>query len=100
MRRSSANRRNDSVNEAQLFFAIEPWLSEERPRGPQQRGRVRRTKAATDIVWMSDVLRLTGRHRSTIHRWMHQGRFPIKNAPKGQPTGWLRSTIEAWLLGH
>ena len=48
---------------------------------------------------MRDVVQLTGKHRCTIHRWMHQGIFPLKNAPRGRPTGWLRSTIEQWLLG-
>lgn len=60
---------------------------------------VKRTIALDEILWMRDVVQLTGKHRSTIHRWMHRGLFPRKNAPSGRPTGWLRSTIEQWLLG-
>jgi predicted DNA-binding transcriptional regulator AlpA len=60
---------------------------------------LRRTIALDEILWMRDVVQLTGKHRSTIHRWIHRGFFPPKNAPRGQPTGWLRSTIEQWLLG-
>ena len=60
---------------------------------------VKRTIALDEILWMRDVVQLTGKHRSTIHRWMHRGFFPRKNAPRGRPTGWLRSTIEQWLLG-
>ena len=60
---------------------------------------VKRTIALDEILWMRDVVQLTGKHRSTIHRWIHRGFFPRKNAPRGQPTGWLRSTIEQWLLG-
>jgi len=60
---------------------------------------VKRTIALDEILWMRDVVQLTGKHRSTIHRWIHRGFFPRKNAPLGQPTGWLRSTIEQWLLG-
>lgn len=52
-----------------------------------------------EILWMRDVVQLTGMHRCTIHRWMHSGVFPKKNAPRARPTGWLRSTIERWLLG-
>jgi predicted DNA-binding transcriptional regulator AlpA len=59
----------------------------------------KRAIALDEILWMRDVVQLTGKHRCTIHRWMHQGIFPPKNAPRGRPTGWLRSTIEQWLLG-
>jgi predicted DNA-binding transcriptional regulator AlpA len=69
---------------------------------PRQRiGRepVKRTITLDEILWMRDVVQFTGKHRSTIHRWIHRGIFPRKNAPCCQPTGWLRSTIEQWLLG-
>src|ERR1700683_3359744 len=69
------------------------------PRQRTGREPVKRTIALDEIVWMRDVVQLTGKHRSTIHRWIHRGLFPRKNAPRGQPTGWLRSTIEQWLLG-
>jgi predicted DNA-binding transcriptional regulator AlpA len=52
-----------------------------------------------EILWMRDVVHLTRKHRCTIHRWMHRGLFPKKNAPRGRPRGWLRSTIERWLVG-
>jgi predicted DNA-binding transcriptional regulator AlpA len=60
---------------------------------------LKRAIALEEILWMSDVVQLTGKHRCTIHRWMNRGLFPLKNAPRGRPTGWLRSTIEQWLLG-
>jgi predicted DNA-binding transcriptional regulator AlpA len=60
---------------------------------------VKRTIGLDEILWMRDVVQLTGKHRSTIHRWIHRGFFPRKNAPRCQPTGWLSSTIEQWLLG-
>jgi len=34
------------------------------------------------ILWMNDIVKLTGKHRCTIHRWMHEGTFPKKDAPK------------------
>jgi predicted DNA-binding transcriptional regulator AlpA len=69
------------------------------PRQRPGREPVERAIALDEILWMRDVVQLTGKHRSTIHRWIHRGLFPRKNAPRGQPTGWLRSTIEQWLLG-
>jgi predicted DNA-binding transcriptional regulator AlpA len=60
---------------------------------------LKRALAMDEILWMRDVVQLTGKHRCTIHRWMNRGVFPQKNAPRDRPTGWLRSTIERWLLG-
>ena len=72
----------------------------ETPARPRASGRVVKAPIALDeILWMRDVVQLTGKHRCTIHRWMNQGLFPLKNAPRGRPTGWLRSTVERWLLG-
>ena len=51
------------------------------------------------ILWMNDIVELTGKHRCTIHRWMHEGTFPKKDAPKDRPRGWLRSTYQQWLVG-
>lgn len=59
----------------------------------------KRVIALDEILWMRDVVHLTGKHRCTIHRWIQQGLFPPKNAPRGRPTGWLKSTVERWLLG-
>jgi predicted DNA-binding transcriptional regulator AlpA len=59
----------------------------------------RRTMDAEQILWMEDVVSLTGKHRCTIHRWINEGSFPKKDAPKHKPRGWRRSTYESWLLG-
>jgi predicted DNA-binding transcriptional regulator AlpA len=94
-----------SVREAQpqLSLAIGApvcGLRHEAPVRQRSSGRsVKGTSPLDEILWMRDVVQLTGKHRSTIHRWMNQGFFPRKNAPRQRPTGWLRSTIEGWLLG-
>jgi predicted DNA-binding transcriptional regulator AlpA len=44
-----------------------------------------------------DIERITGRHRTTIYRWVLAGRFPPKRAGSGG--GWLRSDVERWLSG-
>jgi predicted DNA-binding transcriptional regulator AlpA len=51
------------------------------------------------ILWMRDVVALTATHRSTIHRWIRDGLFPAKDAPRGDPRGWLHSTIKRWQQG-
>jgi predicted DNA-binding transcriptional regulator AlpA len=55
--------------------------------------------ATSRILRMRDVVRLTGVHRSTIHRWIQAGRFPVKDAPRHRPTGWLDTTYERWVRG-
>src|SRR6185295_3787878 len=51
------------------------------------------------ILWMRDVVKIAGVHRCTIHRCIQLGRFPAKDAPRGNPVGWLRTTIQRWLVG-
>jgi predicted DNA-binding transcriptional regulator AlpA len=42
-----------------------------------------------------DVMRITGKHRCTVYRWIRAGTFPPKRAGGGR--GWLRSDVERWL---
>jgi predicted DNA-binding transcriptional regulator AlpA len=87
----------------QLWLAIGPRVSHVPPEPPAHRPlgdrAVKRTSDLDEILWMRDIVQLTGKHRCTIHRWMNLGLFPQKNVPRGRPEGWLRSTIELWLLG-
>lgn len=87
----------------QLSLAIGPPVNGVRGEPVARQGSGRRIVKGPigldEILWMRDVVHLTGKHRCTIHRWMNRGLFPPKNAPRGHPTGWLRSTIERWLLG-
>lgn len=48
------------------------------------------------ILSMRDVVFITGKHRTTILRWIKQGLFPKRSAPKSRPIGWRRSEIEHW----
>ena len=41
----------------------------------------------------TEVLRVVGVHRATLHRWTRRGAFPAKH----HSGGWLRSDIETWL---
>jgi predicted DNA-binding transcriptional regulator AlpA len=51
------------------------------------------------VVYMRDVVRIVGRHRSTILRWIDRKSFPPKSVPRDHPSGWLRSEIESWQRG-
>ena len=87
--------------DVQLSLAMElPPRSKDSPQAmPEARERAKRSIESEPILWMRDVLELTGVHRSTIHRWIAKGSFPQKDAPKARPAGWRRSTYERWLRG-
>jgi predicted DNA-binding transcriptional regulator AlpA len=52
------------------------------------------------LLTLRDVQYITGRHRSTLHRWMQRGLFPQKHNFRGKKPGWRRSEIEEWLKGR
>jgi predicted DNA-binding transcriptional regulator AlpA len=86
----------------QLALAIGPArveAVEQKPRSKRSKPQCRSVDVEP-ILWMRDVVELTGKHRCTIHRWIHEGEFPKKDAPKERPRGWLRSTYEQWLRGE
>ena len=86
----------------QLALAIGPARVEavEQTRRSKRSKLQSRSVDVEPILWMRDVVELTGKHRCTIHRWMHDGEFPKKDAPRERPRGWLRSTYEQWLRGE
>ena len=101
-RRSVSQAEGLSGADTQLsLLAVDPAISLSRngARAAPRRGGRRRIPDAESMLWMRDVTQLIGVHRSTILRWMHQGTFPKKDAPKRRPTGWLRSTFDRWLVG-
>jgi predicted DNA-binding transcriptional regulator AlpA len=85
----------------QLALAIGPARVEAVEQTPRsKRSKLQsRSVDVEPILWMRDLVELTGKHRCTIHRWIHDGEFPKKDAPKDRPRGWLRSTYEKWLRG-
>ena len=52
------------------------------------------------ILRVREIECLTGRHRTTIHRWVRDGLFPAKLKMQELPVGWRRSEIELWLSGQ
>lgn len=58
------------------------------------------TPAPIDQVLSTrDIVKITGRHRITIYRWIRAGIFPKKHEAHGHKVGWLRSDVEQWLRG-
>jgi predicted DNA-binding transcriptional regulator AlpA len=46
-----------------------------------------------------EIEMLTGRHRTTIQRWVNAGLFPENLKTRHVPVGWRRSEVERWLAG-
>lgn len=58
------------------------------------------TKTRTDrVIRMSDLPQKVALRPSTIYGLIADGRFPtsFKLVPGGRASGWLESTIDAWL---
>jgi prophage regulatory protein len=51
------------------------------------------------VLSTRDIVKITGRHRITIYRWIRAGIFPKKHEAHGHKVGWLRSDVEQWLRG-
>ncbi len=59
-----------------------------------------RTPSLDSILRVREIECLTGRHRTTIHRWVRDGLFPAKLKMQELPVGWRRSEVELWLSGQ
>jgi predicted DNA-binding transcriptional regulator AlpA len=98
-----SRRRTHSSEAAQMVLAIEvPHAAVPIPsKARLYRSRYKRDRdlGIDPIVYMRDVVRIVGRHRSTILRWIDRKSFPPKSVPRDHPSGWLRSEIESWQRG-
>ena len=57
------------------------------------------TTGTTRVIRMRDLPPKTGLRPSTIYELIAAGKFPapFKLVPSGRASGWLESTIDAWL---
>jgi len=53
--------------------------------------------ALDQVLNTREIVRITGRHRVTIYRWIQAGLFPHKHETHGHKVGWLRSDVQRWL---
>ncbi|RIV80151.1 AlpA family transcriptional regulator [Aurantiacibacter xanthus] len=51
----------------------------------------------TRLIRIKEVQYRTGLGRSTIYRWMSQGRFPNPVQLGGHVVAWLEGDIEEWI---
>lgn len=102
-RLSQRSNGTDSAQAAQLSLEIGPPTAPPRAGRSERRAPVGKSQerdlALDQIVAMRDVIKITGKHRCTIHRWMLAGIFPRKAIQSGRTIGWRRSDIERWLEG-
>ena len=51
------------------------------------------------ILRWSDIKKVTGLGRTTVHSMVRQGKFPkpIKLSENGRASGWISSEVQKWL---
>ena len=49
------------------------------------------------IIRVREVMRMTGLARSTIYRWIADGRFPAPVRLGSHSVGWRMAEVEHWL---
>lgn len=49
------------------------------------------------VIWLREVLHRTGLGRSTIYRWMGEGKFPKAVKLGGHSVAWVEQEIDRWL---
>ena len=60
------------------------------PRSPE-------TKSATRLIRLKEVQHRVGLGRSTIYRWMSEGKFPKPFRLGGYVVAWAEEDIENWI---
>lgn len=54
----------------------------------------------TRLIRISEVQHRVGLGRSTIYRWMAQGRFPKPARLSGHSVAWIEGEIDAWIAAR
>lgn len=49
------------------------------------------------LIRLNEVLHRVGLGRSTIYRWMDEGKFPKPYTLGGHSVAWLEAEIDAWI---
>ena len=49
------------------------------------------------IIRLPEVMHKTGLSRSTLYRWIAQGRFPAQIAISGRMAGWDSLAVDQWI---
>lgn len=54
----------------------------------------------TRFLSIDEVLRITGKSRTTIWRWTNAGLFPAKRKLGPNSVGWLDREVEEWVANR
>ncbi len=54
----------------------------------------------TRLIRIKEVQHRTGLGRSTIYRWMAQGKFPQSVQLGGYAVAWAEEEVESWIAQH
>ena len=57
-------------------------------------------KRVTRLIRLKEVQHRVGLGRSTIYRWMAEGKFPKPVQLGGYAVAWAEDEIEDWILGN
>lgn len=60
-------------------------------------GQTTHAEAPSRLLRLADVKLRTGMTRSTIYRWMQDGRFPKSRRLDGRIAVWVEAEVEAWI---
>ena len=56
------------------------------------------TRRATRLIRLPEVMSRVGLGRSTIYRWMSEGKFPKPVQLGGHSVAWVEEEVEAWVV--
>lgn len=54
-------------------------------------------RSTARLLRLKDVLHRVGLGRSTIYRWMDEGKFPKPHSIGDYAVRWLESDVDAWI---
>ena len=57
------------------------------------------TRRVTRLIRLPEVQHRVGLGRSTIYRWMAEGKFPKPVQLGGYAVAWSEAEVEAWIAG-
>lgn len=66
--------------------------------GEQLGNQLAEARRATRLIRLPEVMSRVGLGRSTIYRWMSEGKFPKPVQLGGHAVAWVEEEVEAWVV--
>lgn len=67
--------------------------------GEQPRNQLAEPRRVTRLIRLPEVMNRVGLGRSTIYRWMSEGKFPKPVQLGGHAVAWVEEEVECWIAG-